>query len=101
MEFLLIAIVIAALYLLGLFGYRLLLSLRGLNGQVEITKLALGEFSAGDSEVIPATPSGRSDLGKLLSERRLRRVRKERAARERQRRLINRISSIQIDKRFE
>ncbi|NBU23572.1 MAG: hypothetical protein EBS38_06675 [Actinobacteria bacterium] len=99
MEWINFALIAAALYLLGLAGYRLVLALRALTNEVSFTTEKLNGFGADDFVLEPAKPSSTGDLAKLLSERRSMQRLKAREREERQRRLRARISSIDIDRR--
>lgn len=80
--------------------YRLSISVRALAKQSEIAQATLATFSAyEDASYQKASPTLEQQLPKLLRDQRRRRIAKEQARVERQRRLIDRISSIKIDKR--
>lgn len=89
----------AGVYVLVAAGYRVFVSLRALKSQVDKTTAKLADFGPEEIEIQRATPSRAEDLPKLLRERHLRQRAKAQAKEQRRRRLITRISSINIDKR--
>jgi hypothetical protein len=89
----------AGAYVLVAATYRVIVSLRALRSGITATTEKLLAFAPDEVEIQKAKPSSAEDLPKLLRDRRLRLVRKEQARVARRRRLINRISSINIDKR--
>jgi 50S ribosomal subunit-associated GTPase HflX len=99
MEWLYLGIVLGAGYVLALAGYKLWLSTRSLLGQIKQTEAALGSFGPEDFELEPAKPSAPEDLARLLRARKAMQKRKAQEREERQRRLVARISSINIDRR--
>lgn len=99
MELVIWLLLLAGGYLLVAAGYRLLLSIRALRSGVAETRRQLEDFGPDPVTVSKAVPSTANDLPKLLFDRRARSIAKERAREQRRRRLINRISSIDIDKR--
>lgn len=96
LSFLLIA---GALYILALAGYRLWLALKTLGSQVNEITGKLSGFGPDEFELKPASPVFAEDLPRLLTERRAMEKRKAREREERKRRLVARISSINIDRR--
>ena len=96
----LLLVSLACLYVLGLLGYRLLLSARRLSTEIIKSKALIEELN--NFEVtIPAkaqVTSG-SDLVSLLGERRRIGQAKEQRGKSRRRRLLQRIKDIEIDKR--
>ncbi|MEY4409130.1 MAG: hypothetical protein RLZ65_542 [Actinomycetota bacterium] len=95
-NFLLIA---GALYLLALAGYRLWLALKALGSQVSEITGKISGFGPEEFDLKPASPVFAEDLPRLLTERRAMEKRKAREREERKRRLVARISSINIDRR--
>jgi hypothetical protein len=96
----LLGVTLASLYLLGLAGYRLFLNGKALKQHIDKAQSLIAE--AQDYEelaVLPATPSSSEDLSNLLGKRRAYLRAKEERASQRQRRLVQRISDIEIDKR--
>ena len=97
---LLLAACLAGLYALGLVGYRLFLSVRGLKQQIDQAKDLVDQAKAFDElEVESASPSSAQDLSKLLVNRRAFVRQRQKKAEERQHRLVERIRDIEIDKR--
>ena len=95
-NFLLIA---GALYILALAGYRLWLALKALGSHVSEITGKISGFGPEEFELKPASPVFAEDLPRLLTERRAMEKRKAREREERKRRLVARISSINIDRR--
>lgn len=89
----------AGIYVLVAASYRLVVSLKALKVGVDLTKEKLADFGPDSVEIRGARPSTADDLPKLLRDRRTRVRAKALAAEQRRLRLINRISSINIDKR--
>ncbi|MEY4990726.1 MAG: hypothetical protein RIS08_952 [Actinomycetota bacterium] len=96
LNFLLIA---AAMYVLSLAGYRLWLALKTLRAEVSGLNGKLAEFGPDEVVIQPASPVFAEDLPRLLSQRRAMEKRKAQEREERRRRLVARISSINIDRR--
>jgi biopolymer transport protein ExbB/TolQ len=98
---LLLGVSLISLYVLALMIYRVFLSAKGLKAQIELSQSLIS--SAQEFEellVTPATPSKREELGTLqLNRRRFVRAREKRAQ-DNQRRLVERIRDIEIDKRW-
>lgn len=88
-----------SIYVLLAVGYRVFISVRALRVELSKTKVALQGFGPDEFRIEPAQPSRADDLPKLLLQLRARERAKAHAADERRRRLVNRISSIDIDKR--
>lgn len=99
MEFLTWLLVGIGVYVLLASIYRLSISVKSLSGQTAKMQAVLSEFQIDDSPLKKASPTTEQELPKLLRDQRRRRAAKEQARLERQRRLIDRISSIEIDKR--
>lgn len=97
---LLLAASLAGLYALGLVGYRLFLSGKGLKQQIDQARSLVDQAKAFDElEVTSASPSSAQDLSKLLVRRRAFVRQRRKKAEERQHRLVERIRDIEIDKR--
>ena len=99
---LLIGTAILSLYLLGLVCYRLYLNVKSLKAELsrsEALAVQLQQFEA--IEIEPAKPHDQTDLAKVLLNRRS--FERDRAQKReaRQRRLVQRISEIEIDKRYQ
>jgi hypothetical protein len=96
----LLGVTLLSLYLLGLVSYRLFLNAKALKSHVDTAKSLVAEAQRFDElPISAASPSSADDLGPLLVERRaLLRAKEERAS-QRQRRLVQRIRDIEIDKR--
>jgi hypothetical protein len=99
MEFVSWILVGIGVYVLIASIYRLSVSLRALSKHTAITQAALTGFEIEDAAFKKASPTSEQELPKLLRDQRHRRAAKEQARLDRQRRLIDRISSIKIDKR--
>ncbi len=99
MQWLNFLIVAGAVYVLALAGYRLWLALRTLSAEVTGLNAKLSGFGPDEVVIEPASPVYAEDLPRLLSERRAMEKRKAREREERKRRLVARISSINIDRR--
>lgn len=89
-----------ALYATGLAGYRLLLSVKNLRAEVSRSESLVKQLrDYPRQEVIPAHPHETDDLVTTIAHRRaVIRARRHRAE-ERQRRLVQRIRDIEVDKR--
>jgi hypothetical protein len=91
---------LAGLYGLGMVLYRLFLSGKSLVAAVSESRRLLTELkSFAELEITAAKPNTREDLGAVLMARRAFEKDREAKAEARQRRLIKRISHIEIDKR--
>lgn len=91
-----------SLYALGLVGYRLYLNIKGLKAELSRSEsLAHQVQQFEELEIVPAKPHGQQDLAKALLNRRS--FERDRAQKReaRQRRLVQRISEIEIDKRYQ
>jgi hypothetical protein len=96
----LLGVTLLSLYLLGLTGYRLFLNAKALKQHIDKAKgLVVEAQNFEELEVSAAKPSSSEDLDELLVERRALLRAKEDRASARQRRLVQRISEIEIDKR--
>lgn len=89
----------AGAYVLVAASYRVIVSLKALRVGIDLTASKLAGFGPDEVEITKARPSNVDDLPKLLRDRRRRMILKAQALQARRRRLINRISSINIDKR--
>lgn len=95
-----LAVSLAGLYGLGLVLYRLFLSVKSLAREISQTKALVSDLMSYEPlEYTPAKPSGREDLAEVLMARRNFEKSREAKAEARQRRLVQRISQIEIDKR--
>lgn len=99
MEFVSWILVGIGVYVLVASLYRLSVSMKALSKHTATTQAALTAFEVEVEAFKKASPTTEQELPKLLRDQRHRRAAKEHARLERQRRLINRISSIKIDKR--
>ncbi len=87
------------LYALITAGYRTFISLKALKIQVDQVRAKLDGFEIKEAPFKSAEPSRSEELPKLLRVRRSQARAKEQALEERRRRLLQRMSSINIDKR--
>lgn len=94
-----ILVILAALYVLALAGYRVVLAGLELKKKAAAVQQKLSDFGPDHVELEAAKPVFADDLPRLLRERREMQKRKAREREERQRRLVARISSINIDRR--
>ena len=103
MSYLLIAGPVAialALYATGLAGYRLMLSIKNLRAEVSRTdSLARQLQDYPQPTLTPARAHGTDDLVTTIAHRRAVIRARRRRAEERQRRLVQRIRDIEVDKR--
>ena len=92
--------VLGGLYALGLSGYRIFLAIRALKVQLDRAKGLITDItSAEPNDPTPAAPTNRSDLVRVIKERQALKRARARKAEVRQRRLVQRIREIEIDKR--
>jgi len=92
--------VLGGLYALGLSGYRIYLAVRALKREVEKAKSLLSDIATAEhNDPTPASPTDRSDLIRVIGERQALKRARARKAEARQRRLVQRIREIEIDKR--
>lgn len=97
---LVIGTILVCLYVLATVIYRLALSVRALIAEVKKTQGLINELkNISPIAVRPAIATTGDDLAKVLIERRAIERKREHRARERQRRLVQRISDIEMDKR--
>jgi hypothetical protein len=96
----LLLVALASLYVLGLLGYRLLLSARRLSTEIIKAKELIEDLNNFDMTTPSKAPvTSGSDLMSLLGERRRIGQAKEQRVKSRRRRLMQRINDIEIDKR--
>ena len=92
--------VLGGLYALGLSGYRIFLAIRALKVQLDRAKGLITDIaSAEHNDPTAAVPTNRSDLVRVITERQALKRARARKAEARQRRLVQRIRDIEIDKR--
>lgn len=92
--------VLGGLYALGLSGYRIFLAIRALKVQLDRAKGLITDIaSAEHNDPTAAVPTNRSDLVRVITERQALKRARARKAEARQRRLVQRIREIEIDKR--
>ena len=97
---LILGVSLLSLYLLGLVLYRLGLNAKALKGEIDKAQGLISEAQQFEElEITPATPAQQEDLGKLMMKRRKFVSEREKKAEDRQRRLVQRIRDIEIDKR--
>jgi hypothetical protein len=98
-----IAIWVAALgglYALGLSGYRIFVAIQALKVQLAKAKSLINDIAAAETnDPAPAAPTNREDLVRVISERQALKRARARKAEAQQRRLVQRIRDIEIDKR--
>lgn len=96
----LLATSLVGLYLLGLIFYRVALAAKRLNNEVSKAKSLIEDLNSAETlETQKLSPSSASELPDLYRARRKRQRQKEEQVKARRRRLIKRISEIEIDKR--
>lgn len=99
-DWLLIGAIGAGLYAFGLIGYRIFLAWKKLHFEVLRTERLIAELEATPLEVpVFSRPTSGDEFQQLLVNRELEKRRRRRAAEQRKHRLIERISSIEVDKR--
>jgi len=92
--------VLGGLYALGLSGYRIFIAIRALKAQLARAKGLITSIAAAEHhDPTPAVPTNRSDLVRVITERQALKRARAREAEARQRRLVQRIRDIEIDKR--
>jgi len=92
--------VLGGLYALGLSGYRIFLAIRALKVQLDRAKGLITDIAAAaHNDPTPTVPTNRSDLVRVITERQALKRARARKAEARQRRLVQRIRDIEIDKR--
>jgi hypothetical protein len=95
-----LAVCLGGIYALALILYRLYLSIRALMASITKTQALLADLMAYEPlDFTPAKPSSNQDLVEVLMARRAFKKTREAKAEARQRRLVRRISHIEIDKR--
>ena len=99
-SWLLLAVSLAGIYALGLIGYRLLVSAKELKHELARAESLVDELKQVELEAIERSkPSSGNDFEQLLVNRELLKRARRLRAEQRKRRLIERISSIEVDKR--
>lgn len=97
---LILAVTLVALYLLGLVLYRLYMNAVALKAEIEKSQLLIAQAQQFEKlEIAPAKPSSQHQLAKLMMKRRKLVRSREKKAEDRQRRLVQRVRDIEIDKR--
>ena len=97
---LILGVTLLSLYFLFLVLYRLFLNAKGLQSQIAKTQELVAEAKAfKELEIEPAIAHNMDDIAKVLGERRAIGRKREKRAEARQRRLVQRIRDIEIDKR--
>ncbi len=97
---LILAVTLVALYLLGLVLYRLYMNAVALKAEIEKSQLLIAQAQQFEKlEIAPAKPSSQQQLAKLMMKRRKLVRSREKKAEDRQRRLVQRVRDIEIDKR--
>jgi hypothetical protein len=97
---LIIGVSLASLYLLGLVIYRVFLNVKALKVEIDKAQQLISESQRFDElPIAPATPSSQAQLDDLLVKRRSFLSNREKKAQDEQRRLVQRIRDIEIDKR--
>ncbi|MEK9578604.1 MAG: hypothetical protein VW008_04560 [Aquiluna sp.] len=99
-SWLVLAVALAGIYALGLIGYRLLVSAKELKHELARAESLVDELKQVEQEAIERSkPSSGDDFEQLLVNRELLKKARRLRAEQRKRRLIERISSIEVDKR--
>jgi len=99
-SWLLLLVALACLYALALIGYRLLVSTRKLKTEVTRAEGLIDQLQQIEYEQIQRSkPSSGAEFEQLLVNRELLKRSRRQRAEQRKRRLIERISSIEVDKR--
>jgi hypothetical protein len=99
-SWLLLAVALSGIYALGLIGYRLLVSAKELKHELARAESLVDELKQVELEAIERSkPSSGDDFEQLLVNRELLKKARRLRAEQRKRRLIERISSIEVDKR--
>ena len=92
--------VLGGLYALGLSGYRIFLAIRALKVQLDRAKGLITDIAAAEhNDPTRTVPTNRSDLVRVITQRQALKRARARKAEARQRRLVQRIREIEIDKR--
>jgi PIN domain nuclease of toxin-antitoxin system len=96
----LLSVVVTGLYVLAMTIYRLSLDARKLLAEAnKLSELLASLQNAAEVEIIPATPSSAADYVQLVTKRAALKRKRLLVAQARERRLIERIGSIDVDKR--
>ena len=99
-SWLVLAVSLAGIYALGLIGYRLVVSAKQLKLELARAESLVDELKQVELETIERSrPSSGDDFEQLLVNRELLKRARRLRAEQRKRRLIERISSIEVDKR--
>lgn len=97
---LLLAIALLGLYAIGLIGYRLLLATKKLRAEVVRAESLIDQLQQVEYQTVePARPISGAGFEQALVNRELLKRARAKKAEARKRRLIERISSIEVDKR--
>ena len=103
MDFTTIAIwvaVLGGLYALGLSAYRIFLAVKAVKKELERAKGFIADIAGTETkDPAPASPITHDDLIRVVGERQALKRARARKAEDRQRRLVQRIRDIEIDKR--
>lgn len=103
MDFTTIAIwvaVLGGLYALGLSAYRIFLAVKAVRKELERARGFIADIAgAQTANPEPATPTTQDDLIRVVGDRQALKRARARKAEDRQRRLVQRIREIEIDKR--
>lgn len=92
--------VLGGLYALGLSAYRIFLAIKAVRRELERAKGFIADIAqAQTTDPRPALPTTQDDLIRVVGERQALKRARARKAEERQRRLVQRIREIEIDKR--
>ena len=92
--------VLGGLYALGLSAYRILLAVKAVKKELERAKGFISDIASTQTEdPEPASPTTHDDLIRVVGERQALKRARARKAEDRQRRLVQRIREIEIDKR--
>lgn len=96
----LLAIGLAAIYFLALVGYRIFLATKKLSSEIARIEHMISELNSVETPPIPVVrPNTGDQYLELLANRELLKSARRKQAEARKRKLIERISSIEVDKR--
>lgn len=97
---LLVAVLLGALYFLGLTGYRIFLATKKLSSEIARSERMISELTSVETPPIPIVrPNTGDQYLELLANREQLKSSRRKQAEARKRKLIERISSIEVDKR--
>ena len=97
---LVLGVALVSLYVLGLASYRVFLNARDLKNEMARAQDLIEQAQQfQEIEIVPAEPSSTDDLVKLVGLRRAFLRAREQKAIDRQRRLVQRVRDIEMDKR--